>query len=297
MDILVLPGDRTEFDNSIEVGQAMARLTGGEWRILRALGWRRGIRYGFRNKGAYAFEAVRYAVDPHAPLSGHRVVRGPLVPAVQREITRAPADLVVMSADRVLERRSGWSFDELVEAIGGPILATRGESTIPPATISIVTDGRDLEYDILRTALGWLKLLRPSTSDGSPPFPFEIDLIHGMRAVFDWAEARTSLAAQLHDALDRPDTIFRSVRPELLANVPRAVSRLDSDLTIAFMDRRGSLGLPRLGKLARAIVNRNAGPVLLLPPQRVVEAAPARAPERVETIAFPTPVTAQFATG
>ena len=280
MDILVLPGEGTELDNSIEVGQSLAGLTDGRWRILRALGWRRRLLSGSRSRTEYASEAIRYAADPDAPLSDHRVVRRSLVAAVPRELARASADLVVMSADRVLERRNGGSFDELVEAIGRPVLATRGEPTIPPATVSIVTERRDLEYDVLRTALGWLQRLRASAADGPPPVPLQIDMVHGIRAVFDWAEARTALAAQLQHSLDRPDATFRSLRPELMANLPRAVCRLNSDLTIAFMDRRGSLGFPRLGKLARAIVNQNAGPVLLLPPQRIGQGAAAGAPER-----------------
>ena len=266
MKVLAVPAAGAEIDPSILVGQSLARWSGGDWRVLHALGWKASDLVRAQTRVERARRMVQRMAEPGLPPSSHRIALRSLAPALRQELEEADADLVVTTAHRASEEGHGWSLGELVEVAGRPVLAVRDRIDAPPRRISVITEPQDLEYHVIQAALAWLlELLGPAPEDQAA-LPVQVDLVHVARTGFDWSIARSVLAEQLEESLGQPHVLFRTTRPEIPRHIPDALDRLRPDLVVAFQDRRAGKRQTRLGRLARRIVDRSPYPVLLLPP-------------------------------
>lgn len=266
MNILVVPTVGADLDPSIVAGQSLARWSGGEWRILHALGWRASDLVRAQARVEQARRMVQRVALPELPPASQRIALRSLAPALRHELDEADADLLVTSARRASDERRGWSLGEMVEVSGRPVLTVRDAIVAPPRRISVITEPQDLEHNVLQSALAWLLDLLGPAPENQAALPVEVDLVHVARAGFGWSVARSVLAEQLEAVLGQPHVLFRGTRPEIPRHIPDALERMRPDLVVVFQDLRGSARQPRLGKLARRIVDRSAYPVLLLPP-------------------------------
>jgi hypothetical protein len=95
--------------------------------------------------------------------------------------------------------------------------------------------------------------------------PVQVDLVHVALTQLDWSLAQFRLAEQSEDGIGQPHVIVRSARLEFPAHLPDTLDRMRPDLVVVFQDQRSGKQKPRLGRLARRLVERSSEPVLVLP--------------------------------
>lgn len=235
--------------------------------MVHALGWRWPDLFGplRRSRIERARRQVRWSSDDFYGSACHRIEFRSVVPAVRRELQRHPADLVITPANRVGDDREGWRLQELVGTVSGPLLLVKDRVRHPPRRVVIITDHRDLVHDALPTALTVVGRLR-TTELAADEGPLEVELVHVMRAEYEWSEARTALGHQLEPSLDAPDFIIRSVRPILVGHVGDVLRETPADIAVLFADVGGGVRRARMSRLAVALAARVATPLMLIPP-------------------------------
>jgi hypothetical protein len=268
VNVLVVPETGAALDPSILVGQSLARWSGGQWRVLHALG--RGVSnlVRARTQAERARRMVRLIAQPDLPPTRHRIALRSLRSAVRDELGNDDVDVVVTNAHRVSDGRRGGSLAELIAASGRPVLAVRDIFGTRPDHVSIVTEPRDLEHDVLQPAISWILGLLGPNPDHQMAMPVQVDLVHVAMTQLDWSLAQFRFAEL---AIGQPHVNVRSARPEFPAHIPDALDRMRPDLVVVFQDPVSGKQKPRLGRLGRRLVARSSYPVLLLPPSPLQE--------------------------
>jgi nucleotide-binding universal stress UspA family protein len=269
--ILVVPEAGARLDPSILVGQSLARWSGGQWRVLHSLGLNVGSVVRGRAQAERARRMVRLIARPELPPTRHRIALRSMRSAVREELAREDVDVVVTNADRASDGRRGGSLGELIEISDRPVLAVRDVFGAPPRRVSIVTEPRDIESNVLQAAVSWMLALLGPDPEHQTALPVQVDLVHVAMTRLDWSVAQFRFAEQSEQGLGQPHVVVRGARPEFPAHIPETLGRMDPDLVIVFQDERGGKQGHRFGRLARRIIQRSPYPVLLLPPAPLQE--------------------------
>jgi nucleotide-binding universal stress UspA family protein len=267
----VVPETGSQLDPSIRVGQSLADWSGGQWRVVHALGCSVATIVRARTLSNRARRMVRLAAQPALAPARHRIALRSLRSVVRDELAMEDADVIVTNAHRAADGRFGGSLAELIGASGRPVLAVKDMFGDQPRRIAIVTEPQDIDRDVLRASITWMLSLLGPDPGAQSALPVELDLVHAAMSGLDWSVARFRFTQQTEDGFGHPHVVVRSACPELPPQIPELLNWMKPDLVVVFQDRRGWMQGHHPGRLARRIIQRSTCPVLLLPPAPLSE--------------------------